>query len=764
MVKLKFLVGKFLKLVRGNKTLFLILFIASVVRIIGVNPGYNQYHSDQGITYSAATSMIKNGNLDPLRYDYPGLVPLINYIFFQVFFIPVSWLKYYITHIPEIIDGIIHIPIAPLEVKRVFQIYILGEREIYAIFWSRYVTALFGIANILLIYLLSKKLFSKLGEQSKNIGLIAAFLLAFNYKHVINSHLGLPDIYNAFFLLLSLLLSVNLIEKPTRRNYLLAAISVGLSFSTKYQVFAMFPFVLAHLFISLEKNKINFKKLFNPTFILSLFLVPLVFVITNPYFFIHLTQALKAITDVSQKYGMGTNRLNMYPLWYMYHIDYGPVEILTIFLGIAIAFKKFFKVSLMLLSVIVPFGFIFLYYSGGGFYVRNFITITPFLLIYAAFFLWTIAAFLYKQNWLRKYFKSQVLVLVFMIFLIFVVWIPGNNAIISSYGYTKPWGYDVLRDWSDDNLPKSAVVAAHPFEVSKGAIKNKRTEFELSGSYSLAEHKENGATHALINLDWAGNSFYFWMNFGVADLDRYWNKPYDLMRNTYHGVASEELFRYQIFSVTKPWQSPDSAIILAKIPSWPDVKTTPLKSYAFDLDRQGWVTYGSRVGDSSYYSYSPESGHGKNGSLVSFAQGASNAGERITSPSIEVRGGYLYKISGYVKTDKKLLVSQRDGFLRIDFYQDNANLQKVGLISSVSSRVYDSTDWVKKEIIERAPDNAKFMTISFGVYQPTRTLAWVDDIDILESIDRVEDITLSKPYIKKEIDLDLLYPNSHGNL
>src|SRR3989344_840062 len=103
--------------------LILILILASYLRFGGAKPGFPPYHSDEGISYSAATSMIKNGNLDPLRYDYPSLVPDINYIFFRLIFIPLNWTKYYISHIPEILDGIVHIPIAPLEEKKLFQTY-----------------------------------------------------------------------------------------------------------------------------------------------------------------------------------------------------------------------------------------------------------------------------------------------------------------------------------------------------------------------------------------------------------------------------------------------------------------------------------------------------------------------------------------------------------------------------------------------------------------------------------------------------------------
>ena len=127
------MVNKLFSFALSYKLLLFILTIAAVLRFAGTNPGYNQFHADEGITYSAAVSMIKNENLDPLRYDYPALVPLINYFFFKFFFIPISWTIYFLTHIPEIIDGVIHIPIAPLEAKKIFQIHILGERDINAI-------------------------------------------------------------------------------------------------------------------------------------------------------------------------------------------------------------------------------------------------------------------------------------------------------------------------------------------------------------------------------------------------------------------------------------------------------------------------------------------------------------------------------------------------------------------------------------------------------------------------------------------------------
>ena len=749
------------KIVLQNKLLSLILIIAAILRFVGTNPGYNPYHADEGISYSAASSMIKNGNLDPLRYDYPALVPLVNYLFFKFLFIPIRWTQYYLTHITDIIDGVVHIPIAPLEAKKIFQVYILGERERNALFWGRYVTALVSLLNVFLTYLLAKRLFNKQSlpaDTGKNIGLIAAFLLTFNFKHVQNSHIGLPDIYNAFFLLVALLTMNRLWLKPTLKNYLISGIAVGLSFSVKYQIFAIFPLILVHFSNAVKDYKINYKKLLSPFLFLVFLMIPVMFALINPYFLLHFEKAIKTIQGVSIKYGMGTNRLNLYPFSYFYHIDYGFVEFFAIPIGLLISLKKFRRQTFLLLSFLAPYLFVLLYYSSGGFYVRNFITVTPFFLMFASTAIWFLYINFFKK--LNGLFARLLLIAL----LVVSVFIPGKNAIINSYYYTKPWGYDIMRPWIQQNLPSDIIIASHPFDAANLHIKNKRTEFEIAGAYSLAEHKENGASFALLDLNWAGIPFYFWMSYGFDDLHLYWDKPVDIMRSMFHGIATEEFFRYQIHAVTKPWQAPDTHLLVIKFPDWPKVDMSDKVSFHFNEDLNGWKIYG-RMNQSDFpYQFDPKIGRSSKGSLVFFPFGAKFPITRITSPLIDVEEGHLYEIEGFLKTEKELETREREGFLRVDFYGQNPDLEKVGMIASVSSRVYGTSDWVKKSLIERAPKGSKYLTVSFQMYVTTRTKIWLDDVTIKQSKEVVEDITAKPPYKIRDIDLNYVYPNSHGNL
>src|SRR3989338_11582213 len=97
-------------------------------------------------------------------------------------------------------------------------------------------------------------------------------------------------------------------------------------------------------------------------------------------------------------------------------------------------------------------------------------------------------------------------------------------------------------------------------------------------------------------------------------------------------------------------------------------------------------------------------GHQNLGSIVSKIGGSKFPTSRITSPPIEIKEGHLYHIEGFLKTELKLGPKEREGFLRIDFYGAGADQEKVGILSSVSSRVYDTEEWIKKEVMERAPE------------------------------------------------------------
>lgn len=106
--------------------------------------------------------------------------------------------------------------------------------------WAfRLPSALFGIASVLLLYLIGKELYSK------NAGLVAAGLLAITVNHVYISRIGLQESYVIFFILLASYLFLR--AQKNDRYYLWTGATVGLGFITKYNAFVLAPIFLTYL-------------------------------------------------------------------------------------------------------------------------------------------------------------------------------------------------------------------------------------------------------------------------------------------------------------------------------------------------------------------------------------------------------------------------------------------------------------------------------------------------------------------------------------
>lgn len=682
-----------------KKILITILLVAAILRFVGIYPGYNQFHPDEGVSYSTAAAMLKEKTFFPsegyrVKLAYPYFVPLVNFVAFKYFFVPVSWAKYVVGNIGNILDGLVRFPMSQDETKRIFQLYILGNREINTIFWSRSLTAVFGLGNVLLIYFIGSRL------SGKKAGLIAAFILTFDFRQVTNSHFGLPDIYNSFFLLLAILAALNLFSNPTRKSYYLAGISAGLAFNIKFQFFGLIPLVFAHLMTAFKTKGNKLLAIFNIDFITCGMFIPLLTLLINPFHLIHIEETLIQITDVALKYGVGTNQLNFFPIWYLYSVDVGIILLVISIVGIFFSLATNFKKSLIVLSVLIFQIFFFFYYSTGGFHVRNLIPMTPILALFAASLLSE------AEKTLPKF--------AFFAVLLTAVFIPARNSIISDCYYSKPWNFNQLSDWLYKN-PLEGPVASNPTDPPTGSPPLTRTPFVQGNAFSMAEHKINGAKYALINTDWVGNSFYWWMVYYPGTLSEKAQKPISKLRNSYYGLATEELLGYQIFAATKPWQAPEANLILVEFPVWP--KTQMKKVYSKD----GKAAFQKEPG-------------------------------RVIIESNRARGNHLYKIEAVLASNTSIAPGDRDGFIRFDF---DGN-------SCVSQRLFGEKR-TKVEFFCHALESARTLTVSLQVENQGSTI-WVEDIRVFESETEVDPVPGKYPYIENRVEPELIYQNSQANL
>lgn len=670
--------------------LFAILILATILRFVGDKPGYPSYHSDDGITYSAASEMIVNGNFDPLRYDYPIMTPLTNYIVYQTIFIPIEWSKFLIRNVLNYPTGYLEIPKDNTKLHDFFYRVVLGDRWINALFWGRYVTGFVGLLVVLMTFFVTHRLFST------KAGLVASFLVAINYRQVLNSHLGLPDIYNSFYLLLSFWFTINVFEKPTNKNYFWSAIFAGISFSTKYQFFAFTPLLIVHIINVFKeknfKNKIRF--LFKPMAIMIPVIIVVLFVILNPYHLIKLDETRTWLSSVSGKYRTGRMIFDFYPYSYLYHIGIGKLVSILSLVGVFVAFRYKKLNTALLLSIILPFLFIITYYTGGGFYTRNFVTIIPFMLIFVGVLL----------SKLSKY-----KVLLFIVLLI-VSRESLSNSLIILKEYIRPWNYKVMQTWTNKNVKDDMVIAAHASVPLPDTIKKVIPYNFVTEDFSMREFAEKGADLFISNFDWSTTDFYGWMTQNTKNSFKYWNKPLDILENSYSGMSLRELSDYSIFSIIKLWQAPETNYIVAKVPKYIVSNKKLFNKIVLNDKPNVWKSEIVDVSNWSGFYISPKtSGKGR---------------------------GYIYA----------------------NFFKDINDVNDITKRTSVrlSSRNKN------KDILGVIPKDAKYMVIGFDTFESYKIADELLEINIYnaEVNEDLSGFTLDPVKLEDGV----IFPNSHGNM
>lgn len=738
---------KIFKFLKTNFLIILILLTASYFRFGGIYPSYPPQHPDEA-AYGSAYSMMINGNLDPLRYDYPSGIALIQMILFKLIFVPLYWLKFYITHVHQIADGFIKIPLSQVEYDRFFRFEVLGAQDMNVLIWGRVITAFFGVGVVFLTYLLSKKLF---GYWT---GIASSFFVAVNFRQVLNSHIGLPDIYNAFFLLLAIYASTDILKRPNLKNYFLAGLSNAYYSSIKFQVFSFPALILVHFKNSWD-NKTNFssfiQKFFSKKFILSILLIPLITVILNPYHFLNFEKFVEIQKFVALKYGMGVSSLNLYAIWYLYNYQIGEIIFVLIFVGLLLAMLKRPFNCLILLSVILPFLFIFLYYSRGGFYTRNFVTITPLVLIFAGFTF----QFIY-ESFVKSRLKSlSIVIILVLIFLSSFSNLQISRIIVNEY--SKLWNIEILAEWVRVHIPKGSKVAAHS-NVPLPIEEVQRSMFDPEFSASIDEiNEEADPDYAVANFAWATRGFYWWMNSLPEDFLKFnFQKPTEVLEFSHPAIALREIEPYSIFPVFNPWIAPDTDFIVIKVPKFNVLENQEVINFDFRSNTNHWTKEGL------YWESDTILFSGKEGLIVDM-QSSRLPSPRWQSPPIDVRGwgGFEIDFTTQTQTDAEKI---KGGFIYANFYQTkkDARESKNRIGVRVSSRTNVPNTWINKSLIGKVPKDAKFMTIGFYAYETTNAKSILESLTVYKA-----DVDVDLGGIKVtpiHIDENNLFPNSHGNL
>lgn len=698
-----------------------IIGLAIVLRFVGIKPGYPAIHADEGASHSQAIQMIlertlvpKKGVSDPFVY---GLVmPLVNAVFFLVIFIPGGFLinlGKMVTMIRARGWG----EFLQVGLYQVFDNDILGVNKINVVYWSRYITAGFGVGVVFMSYLLARRLF-----KSERTGLIAGYLVAINYRQVLNGHLGLPDVYNAFFLILAMYWVVGLWDEPTKRNCILAGVGAATYFSVKLQIWIVGPLVWV---LVNEKKRILKREIW---WMISVAIVG--GLLWSVVHILNWREAVEELRYVSLKYQAGRNRFDWYSYWYLSQIGLGRVGLLLVVGGIGIGLIKKFKQTMLLLSVIVPFMGFLTYYTAGGFYTRNLVTITPLLLVFVA----------YGVEEMIGRVKKPVNLLAGGLLLGIISFESLGNAIIVPREYLRPWNRKMVEDWVGENINKEEKVA------------------KRRSDYYLAELQEDGVGWAVVNMSEISGNYYWWMGGSYLEPGKRWQRPDEILVNTPIAKMMMELKNYVVFEELNSWQAPDENFVVVKVPGKLNINNEK-QVYREDFDLgKSWGAENDGYGEVKNLKWDENGGIEESGALEIAGVNGGFYSQRLVSDTIAVGEGGVVKVRGNLKASKMLKHEERDGLLGVDFWNGEGRY----LTSALAGRIWGSENWTEREIAVMVPEGAKIMKVYFQAGFNGVSF-WLDEVEVWKGEARREEEDENK-FVSRYDPREHLFPYSHGGM
>lgn len=342
---------------------------------------------------------------------------------------------------------------------------------------GRFLSALFDIGTIVMVFLLSRKLFRT------QVGLIAAFLYAISVLPIQLSHFYAVDTILTFFIMATLYMLILIYEKPTVKKSILAGLFFGLALATKVSAIVLlfsiaavfFINVLQHFFkqhktknVLLPQISKSLKLFFSfGTIILGSTLATFIFF--EPYALID----NKSFWEQTLYQSMMTKDAFVFPytLQYVGKIPYiyelqnifffglGPVLGLICFLGtfyvIATGSKKFDHFAKLFILFIF---FITYFWVVGGFaigFMRYMLPVYPLLCIFGAVFLYK----LYQI--LNKIIKNKTLFLISQLsFLILLLIWPLSFMQIYLQNNTRT----DATTWINDQIPVGKTLATEHWD------------------------------------------------------------------------------------------------------------------------------------------------------------------------------------------------------------------------------------------------------------------------------------------------------------
>ncbi len=461
--------------------LLLIFLLALALRIWGIGWGLPfLYHPDEHQLVERYLWMVKTGDLNPRWFIYPSFPLYINAAGYGLYFLL------------KLALGRFH----SLEEVAFPHVLIMGAGIIGdpKIFWiGRMISILFGLGTVYLSYRCAKLVSGKALP-----GLLAALFTAVSNANVTQSRLILPNIFVAFFALLTIWFSLRMHKHGRTGDYILAGIAAGLTAASKYNggVVALVP-VAAHF---LRAGWRGWKDV-------RIYLVAgtaaLAFLLTTPYAVLDFPAFSRDLIQAKNDYAGGWPGFSAVPFtWYLSYLwRHESLPALAALGGLLWAAWKRQKDALI--AGLFPLGY-FLFISAFRYYNEHtLLHLLPALHVMAALFFGWLLKMGQDRFPSRKLLVNASLGLLIaaagLILLITTIEIQASVLQVNSR--------ETSRVWIEENIPPGATIAIESYSPYVDPQKYHLVIVPPFLPKELAWYQENGVQFLVFSEGMYGRYF-----------------------------------------------------------------------------------------------------------------------------------------------------------------------------------------------------------------------------------------------------------------
>jgi 4-amino-4-deoxy-L-arabinose transferase-like glycosyltransferase len=415
-----------------------IVVLALGIRAWGLDFGLpSLYHPDEPTHVVIAQNMLKTGDLNPHFFDYPSLFFYIHALAYIPYFL--------FGKLVGIFNTASDIPYPVMHLLGV------GTTTMPSTFMlGRWITVLFGVAAVVLVYMVGKQLFDR-----PAVGLLAAFITAVSPANVNSSRFITPNIMLTCFGVLGLYGAVMVLKRGDTRDYVLAGLGAGLAASIKYNGALLLIVLAAAHFLRTGLAGFKDKRIY-----MAPLLAAAVFFLTTPFALLDSEKFLHDVRADAEHYA--TAHFGMEGDAFGWYVDYlWTVEGLIVLPAIVAMIRGVIVRSkpLLMLSVFPVVYFIFI----STFVVRNDRTVLPllpFLALLGSSLLFYLLGLVWPPNTAAHKLAAGAVALVMAVSVVYPLW---QTVARTQEGQSGVASRNAARDWINSAIAPGAHIAVEAY-------------------------------------------------------------------------------------------------------------------------------------------------------------------------------------------------------------------------------------------------------------------------------------------------------------